>query len=46
MVSALPEGGARVVTEYLDEGCARDISFVKDGLAGDETVLLHIAARR
>ena len=42
-VGPAPKGGARVVTEYLDGGSLRDIAVKKDGLAGDETVLLHIA---
>ena len=42
-VGTAPKGGARVVTEYLDGGSLRDIAVKKDGLAGDETVLLHIA---
>ena len=42
-VGPAPKGGARVVTEYLDGGSLRDIAVKKDGLAGDETVLLHVA---
>ena len=42
-IGPAPKGGARVVTEYLDGGSLRDIAVKKDGLAGDETVLLHIA---
>ena len=42
-IGPAPKGGVRVVTEYLDGGSLRDIAVKKDGLAGDETVLLHIA---
>ena len=42
-IGPAPKGGARVVSEYLDGGSLRDIAVKKDGLAGDETVLLHIA---
>lgn len=40
---AAPSGSVRLVTEYLDGGSLSDIAVKKDGLAGDETVLLHIA---
>jgi serine/threonine protein kinase len=40
---AAPSGSVRLVTEYLDGGSLRNIAVKKDGLAGDETVLLHVA---